>query len=122
MDVAQSMLSKSININNKEMVGVKPSASSHPSQFANPISNKASFNELTLSEQAVQKAIEKANRLVNGVGVHFQYSVHEKTRNIMVKVIDNETEEIIREIPPEKILDLVAKLQEICGVIIDEKR
>ena len=40
----------------------------------------------------------------------------------MVKVIDAETNEVIREIPPEKILDLVATIWEMMGLIIDEKR
>lgn len=40
----------------------------------------------------------------------------------MVKVIDAETEEVIREIPPEKILDLVAMIWEMIGLIVDERR
>jgi flagellar protein FlaG len=39
----------------------------------------------------------------------------------MVKVIDNETNEIIKEIPSEKMLDMVAKIEEMIGLIIDEK-
>jgi flagellar protein FlaG len=40
----------------------------------------------------------------------------------MVKVIDAETDEIIREIPPEKILDMVAMMWEMVGIIVDERR
>ena len=40
----------------------------------------------------------------------------------MVKVIDIETEEIVREIPSEKILDLVAMIWEMTGLIVDERR
>ena len=39
----------------------------------------------------------------------------------MVKVIDQNTDEIIREIPPEKILDMVAALWEMAGIIVDRK-
>ncbi len=39
----------------------------------------------------------------------------------MVKVIDVTTDEIIREIPPEKILDLVAAIWEVSGIIVDER-
>lgn len=78
--------------------------------------------ELSLSDEAVIKAIEKANKAINGVNKKFAYSVHKPTGEILVKVLNSETDEVIREIPPEKIVDLVAKLQEICGVIIDEKR
>jgi flagellar protein FlaG len=40
----------------------------------------------------------------------------------MVKVIDRDTKEVIREIPPEKFQDLVAKLWELSGLVIDERR
>ncbi|MDD4707168.1 MAG: flagellar protein FlaG, partial [Firmicutes bacterium] len=40
---------------------------------------------------------------------------------IMVKVINDETDEIIREIPPEKILDMVAKIWELAGLMVDRK-
>ena len=40
----------------------------------------------------------------------------------MIKVINKQTQEVIREIPPEKILDIVANLWKIAGLIIDEKR
>jgi len=42
-----------------------------------------------------------------------QFSIHEETKEIMVKVLDTDTEEVIREIPPEKILDMVAKIWEL---------
>lgn len=79
-------------------------------------------SQLSISDEAIVKAIEKANKAINGVGKRFEYSVHKKTGEILVKVINQDTNEVIREIPPEKLLDLVAKLQEICGVIIDERR
>lgn len=79
-------------------------------------------NDLTISEEVIVKELEKANKALTGINKRFEYSVHEKTGDIMVKVIDQDTNEVVRELPPEKILDLVAKLQEISGILIDEKR
>lgn len=76
----------------------------------------------TISEKTVIEAIEKANRAVSVAYRRFEYSIHEKTKEIMVKVIDTETDEVIREIPPEKILDLVAMIWEMAGLIVDERR
>jgi flagellar protein FlaG len=78
--------------------------------------------ELTISDKAIIQAIEKANKSLDGIQHKFQYSVHEKTGQIMVKVINSETDEIIREIPNEKVIDMIAKFQEINGLTIDEKR
>lgn len=78
--------------------------------------------ELPISERVIINAIERANRAISGYNRRFEYSVHEKTNDIIVKVIDNDTNEVIREIPPEKILDLIAGLMEIAGLIVDERR
>lgn len=40
----------------------------------------------------------------------------------MVKVINTDTDEVIRQIPNEKILDMVAKMCEMSGIMVDERR
>lgn len=78
--------------------------------------------ELPVSDQAVIKAIEKANKVISGANTKFEFSIHKETKQIMVKVINSETNEVIREIPPEKVLDMVAKFWEMSGIIVDERR
>lgn len=76
---------------------------------------------LPVSERIVIEAIEKANRAIRGVYTQLEFSIHEKTGDIMVKVKNSESGEVIREIPPEKILDLVANIWEMLGIIVDKK-
>lgn len=77
---------------------------------------------LPISDKVVIDAIEKANRAISGANRRFEFSIHEKTKEIMVKVINSDTNEIIREIPPEKILDMVATMWEMAGILVDERR
>ncbi|WP_235206724.1 flagellar protein FlaG [Paenibacillus tyrfis] len=106
-----------VQIESYGSVGYVPNISSSATELL----KKEKF-ELSISEEAVVKAIQKANKALQGVEKRFEYRVHQQTGEIMVKVLNQETNELIREIPPEKLLDLVAKLQDICGIIIDEKR
>lgn len=46
-------------------------------------------------------------------------SIHEKTNRIVVKIIDKDTMETIREVPPEYILDILAGFWEIAGLLMD---
>ncbi|OPA75817.1 hypothetical protein BVG16_20190 [Paenibacillus selenitireducens] len=79
--------------------------------------------ELSISDSAFQEIITKANKALQGIETKLEVSVHKKTGDIMVKVLNKETDEVVREIPPEKFIDLVVKLQELsAGIIIDEKR
>lgn len=75
----------------------------------------------TIGDRKLIEAIERANKTLRGVNTSFEFTIHEKTKEIMVKVINSETNEVIREIPPEKILDLVAKMWELAGILVDER-
>lgn len=78
---------------------------------------------LPVSEKIVADAIQKVNRTMESFAhTALRYSVHDKTNTIIVKVIDKDTNEVLREIPPEKMLDLVASLMELSGIMIDERR
>ncbi len=76
---------------------------------------------ISLGEEQLIKAIERAVKALEGPSTAFEVSVHEKTNSIMVKVLNKDTGELIREIPPEKTLDLVAKMMEFAGILIDER-
>ena len=63
--------------------------------------------------------LEKDIELIHHVGL--QFSVHEDTGRTMVRVVNKDTDRLIREIPPEEVLDLAAKLEEMIGMVFDKK-
>jgi flagellar protein FlaG len=95
-------------------------AGGNPNASGQPEAVDTSLGEV--SEKMVLEAITKANKAISFANKRFEYSIHEVTKAIMVKVIDKNTDEVIKEIPPEKILDLVAKIWEMAGIIVDERR
>ena len=50
-----------------------------------------------------------------------KFGIHEKTNRITIKLVDRDTQEVIKEIPPEKTLDLLAKRLELAGVMVDAR-
>ncbi|MBE5874939.1 MAG: flagellar protein FlaG, partial [Lachnospiraceae bacterium] len=41
---------------------------------------------------------------------------------VTIKIVDRTTKEVIKELPPEKTLDMIAKVWELAGIMVDEKR
>ncbi|WP_129600311.1 flagellar protein FlaG [Anaerophilus nitritogenes] len=74
-----------------------------------------------IGEQELIKSIEKANKDLVLTDTSLQFSIHEKTKQVMVKIINNNNKEVIREIPSEKILDMVAAMIERTGLFVDQK-
>ncbi|HQD29771.1 flagellar protein FlaG [Acetivibrio saccincola] len=79
-------------------------------------------NDSDVTAKEIIDAIEKANKAIIGARTQLEFSIHEGTKEILVKVINTETKEVIREIPSEKILDMVAKMWELAGTLVDERR
>lgn len=73
------------------------------------------------SEQ-LKKAIADMNRRINNSNEEAVFGVHEDTNRIMIKIMDKETKEVIKEFPPEKTLDMIARIWEMAGILVDEKR
>lgn len=74
-----------------------------------------------LSEDEIINVIKRANSQIATYNRRFEYSIHEKTKQVMIKVLDSITDEVIKELPPEKIQDIVGGLWEVAGLIIDKK-
>lgn len=74
------------------------------------------------NEKKVIQEIEKANKHIRIYDRRLEFSIHDTTKHIMVKVIDTSDDSIIREIPSEKILDMVGRMWEESGILVDEKR
>ena len=89
-----------------------------------PISQLNDYDKgnMPVSERVVIEAIQKANKAISGGNRRFEFSIHEKTNEIVVKIFDSTTDELINEIPNEKILDMVAKICEMAGILVDERR
>lgn len=70
----------------------------------------------------LKKAIAEMNRKINNSNEEAVFGVHEDTNRIMIKIMDKETKEVIKEFPPEKTLDMIARIWEMAGILVDEKR
>ncbi len=78
---------------------------------------KAEAKEPKVTQELLDE-LERDLDTIHNVGLTF--SLHEKTGRTIVKVINKESKEVIREIPSEEILNLVAKLDEMMGILFDK--
>jgi flagellar protein FlaG len=70
-----------------------------------------------VSNTPISEAAMKA--LINDVGL--QFSVHEDTGQTVVRVVDKDSGKLIRQIPPQELLDLAVKLEDMMGILFDKQ-
>ncbi len=93
----------------------------------NTDSGSQNSNQETYANQAMQasreqikEAVDKMNkRMENSEAV---FGIHEGTNRITIKIVDKDSKKVIKELPPEKTLDMIAKVWEMAGILVDEKR
>lgn len=88
-------------------------------------SNGSNNRELSEQEQQqtnkrIRKAVETMNKTMGNTEALF--GIHEGTNRVTIKIIDRETKEVIKELPPEKTLDMIEKVWEMAGILVDERR
>lgn len=74
-----------------------------------------------MSEVQIKESVENMNKELKTMETNLQFSVHKQTKQILVKIINSSTNEVIKEIPSEKILDMVAAMMERAGLILDKR-
>lgn len=72
------------------------------------------------SDEQIRQAVEKINR--NAHNEEAVFGIHDATNRVTIKIIDKETKEVIKEFPPEKTLDMISKVWEMAGIMVDERR
>lgn len=77
--------------------------------------------KFSVGDEQMIRRIDRALKALQGPNTSCEMSVHEQTNVVMIKIINKDTGDLIREVPPEKTLDIVAKLLEVNGLLIDER-
>ena len=77
-------------------------------------------NQQQASNEQVKKAVEQMNKNMSHSEAVFGF--HDETNRVTIKIVDKDTKEVIKELPPEKTLDMIAKVWEMAGILVDEKR
>ncbi len=75
-------------------------------------------HETEVSSSLLNQIQQNINMIHN---VSLKFSMHKATGRTMVNVTEQETGELVRQIPPKQILDLAAKINDMIGILFDKK-
>ena len=67
----------------------------------------------------IKKAVDEINK--NSHNSEAVFGIHDATNRVTIKIIDKDTKKVLKEYPPEKTLDMIAKVWEMAGLLVDQK-
>ncbi len=74
-----------------------------------------------MDDETIKKRVNELNsRLNNNTECH--YGIHEDTNRVTLKIVDKDSQEVLKEFPAEKTLEMITKVWELAGILVDERR
>lgn len=105
-----------------EVTATQATAQGQPqqTQSVSTQTGEESGDKKEATDEQIKKAVSEINKKATNTEAVF--GIHEKTNRVTIKIVDKETKDVIKEVPAEKTLDLIAKAWELAGLLVDEKR
>ena len=95
---------------------VKPDAESERLKFV-----EKDKPEVQVTAEDMQEMTEALNKFMQSMSADLKFTVHDKTQQLMVQLIDMAEQKVLKEFPPRDFLDMVAKIREYVGALLDKR-
>ncbi len=98
---------------------IKQDANGVPDQVAKS-DDKISQDANSLSKQ-VKKEMGNINKQLQAMNYSIRFSIDDTLKDLVVKIVDKDTDKVIRQIPPEDVLKLRKHMQDMIGLLLEDK-
>ena len=78
-------------------------------------------DKVSLSAEEIEGIIKELNQFIQIFNTKIAFEIDKETKKTILRIVDVETNEVIRQIPPEELLKISRRISELLGVIINEK-
>ena len=82
---------------------------------------QATEKTASMSKKNVSQAVESMQEIVKVFNTRLSFKVDDATGKVVIKVVDNETGDVIRQIPPQEILETISKIRDVVGLLFDKE-
>ena len=93
------------------------------SNGVNPEDNteQNSSQQLLLTKEDLETVASDLSDFMQSLNTDIEFSIHEKSGRMMVKVVDTKTQDVLKEFPPEELLDTIGAIRDYVGALLDKK-
>lgn len=95
---------------------------SHATEGEGPQAVESSANTRELNKGEVKDLVNALNEYVSGINQRISFSIDENTQRVVVRIINRNTNEVVREVPSKEAVRLLEHLQDFVGMLVDESR
>lgn len=102
-------------LNNAPIVPIKSTAAVETRNPVDAVSAAAAT-----SNEHITKAVNSINKTIQATLQNLEFSVDQDSSQVVVKVIDQQTKQVLRQIPTEEVLEIAKSLDKLQGLLIKQ--
>lgn len=113
----------------KQATGVAPYSQEDGNDESQTEENASQLQHaIELADEQNEKNNEKISKTIANINQKMTanteavFGFHDKTNRVTIKIVDKDTKKVVKEFPPEKTLDMIAKAWELAGIMVDERK
>ena len=80
-----------------------------------------SSQQVSLTKEDLETVAADLSDFMQSLNTDIEFSIHEKSGRMMVKVVDTKTHDVLKEFPPEELLDTIGAIRDYVGALLDKK-
>ena len=80
-----------------------------------------SSQQVSLTKEDLETVAADLSDFMQSLNTDIEFSIHEKSGRMMVKVVDTKTQDVLKEFPPEELLDTIGAIRDYVGALLDKK-
>lgn len=84
-------------------------------------SQKTSENYINVPKEHLENKVDRLNNFIKKNETSLKFQLHEELNKYYVQIVDSHSNEVVKEIPPKKFLDMYASMAELMGLFVDDK-
>lgn len=116
--VTQMASSSGETVQNREVQKVAPTPAVKSKTDSQ---TKSSSNEKEMPIEQAKNMVESVNDFLRSADSNLKFVFHDELNQYYVTIVDSTTDEVIREIPSKKLMDIHAAMREFVGLLVDRK-
>nr|WP_314861719.1 flagellar protein FlaG [uncultured Undibacterium sp.] len=97
----------------------QPVKTAAPVQTSNPVTQTDQTQQLASADQ-VKSAVKSINNVIQVSAPDIQFSVDSDTDKLVVKIVDQQTKQVLRQIPTEEVIEIAKSLDKLQGLLIKQ--
>ena len=98
-----------------------PPSGTAPERTSPPAHKRGEPQQPSPTREDVRRMSRVLNKIVESLNWNIKVRIDETSDRIVTQIVDPETDEIIKQIPPQELLDIMSRVKELVGLLLDRE-